>query len=992
MLSRCSCVITHPSGNGVFSNPITFIYLKQFNMMTMNPIYKKSALFLFFLFYAGFFFGQSNFSSYDISTGFSSYWPVSVSASQLFRKPAETIDYATGSATVRIPLYEIRTVDFVLPISIYFSTGGIVADQVSGAVGMGWQLEAEPMITRQVRGLPDEFYFLTDSTAHWAQNNEFYLLRLAGGQADCQQDIFHYRLLSGSSGFILEESDKSYFRPRLLAQEGTLVTVPTGRVSSGFSNPISITDLSGNRYVFGRENSAREFTFQGEYESVTSWKASEIVSPGGDRISFSYWDKAPQEYPSTRYDFYRVEDNFSSFTTDNSIPPHPGYWLGIKGKKNYYYMSGTKRDSLSGSLVPVFKKWEKVNDVPYNRPGSRVVPRPVRRIDFSGGSVRFSYGARTGLLERMDVYSGSTVIRSIRFTMTSSYFPFLSKVEMLGSDGKSIGCYRLGYNSYREGDTEEQYNYRVGWQLVDSQYDMVPTQEVLINGSSNNQSLRFSLGNGGNCYFPRYRGENLCFIIYPSGGRTEYNYEYGFAHAPFGAIANTQSGPKRIASIVEHPVCGTPIIRKFKYGDNESLNGIGYARFPVDNSAFCQEYNLYYITYNNVGHCSANSCRARLYTNQNLQSGDHSIYYPFVEETVNGISTLYHFPCSSYFEQGVSPRFSDPIGNRQYLSEPTYCARLNGGHPFSICHFSRRFGRKMVNELKTTALFENMGNMQEVASQSLSIRELCLRSFQQESVEVVQIESGKPSYREENLDGSDVAHRRETRTYSESIPGLLLSVSADRERVEFSYPGDDLSKAAHVLMKANNELDTPVEKRHYVDSVLRKRLVYDYEPDNGTARGYSLSTVRESTDAAGYSLRVVEQYHHYLRCGKPSQVTRRDGSIVSIVWGYGGLYPISFIEGMTAEAIALFGISLEEVASSHCIDEAVYTQLESLRIAHPEARVTTFRYYPLVGMTRRTDPDGRSESYSYDSGGRLSEIKNNQQKNITTYEYHEANQ
>ena len=64
------------------------------------------------------------------------------------------------------------------------------------------------------------------------------------GQADCQQDIFYYRLLSGSSSFILEESSGRYFRPHLLVQGGALVTVPTGGVSSDFSNPISVTDLS----------------------------------------------------------------------------------------------------------------------------------------------------------------------------------------------------------------------------------------------------------------------------------------------------------------------------------------------------------------------------------------------------------------------------------------------------------------------------------------------------------------------------------------------------------------------------------------------------------------------------------------------------------------------------------------------------------------------------------------------------------------------------
>ena len=121
-------------------------------------------------------------------------------------------------------------------------------------------------------------------------------------------------------------------------------------------------------------------------------------------------------------------------------------------------------------------------------------------------------------------------------------------------------------------------------------------------------------------------------------------------------------------------------------------------------------------------------------------------------------------------------------------------------------------------------------------------------------------------------------------------------------------------------------------------------------------------------------------------------MTRQDGTTVGVVWGYGGLHPIAFVEGMTANAIASAGISLEEVASSHTIDEGVYKCLNNLRHSNLEARVTTFRYFPMIGMAQRTEPDGRSETYSYDAGARLSKIENNQRKTITTYEYHEANQ
>lgn len=948
--------------------------------MKMKLICGKKVLLPFLLFYvSALSYGQGSFSAYDMLNGFATYWPASVSASQLFRKPAEKIDYATGRATIHIPLYEIRTADFVLPISISFVTGGQLQDQLAGQMGLGWQLEAEPMITRQIRGMPDEFYFLTDSLVHNKHNDEYYPLRYVTGQADFQQDIFNFRLLSGSSTFILGESANRYFHPRLLTQEGTKVTVPGGRVSSNFSNPIHITDRSGNRYVFGGENSARELTYQGNGESVTSWKASEIVSPGGDCINFSYLDAAPLEYPSSRYDFYMVEDNYPELDPSDDIPPHPGYWVGVNGKKNYYYMSSTEPGPTSGTLKPVFKKWTRVNDVLYANPGSRVRPRPIQRIDFAGGSVRFSYSADNKLLEKMDVYSGSQLLRSVRFTMSATFLPFLTKVEMLGSDGKSSGCYHLKYDSY------------FGDRSPYSQGDLVPLQHLSVNRPSDHQACTFSLGAAGNPYFPRYREGDLRSVTYPSGGRTEYNYEYGFVHPPIGSLTYSETGLLRLSSIVEHPVCGIPVSRQFKYGDSKTLNGIGYTRFPVDGSAFTKEYRKHYIS-QFLGRYSATSGRARVYCNQNQLSGERLVYYPFVQETVNGVSTLHHFPCYSSFEQGVTPRFPDPIGYGQFLSMEDSCNHSSGGQSISAQKVSQRYGRNMVSELITTGIFENAGNLYDAAYQSLSIRELCMSSYYEESVEVIQQRSGEDSRNDENLNGSGIASRNEIRTYSSTSPDQLLSISTDRERVEFSYPDNNPSKAAHARMKANNELDTPVETRHYVDGVLRKRLVYDFQLDSKATRGYSLSAVSESTDASGGSLRVAEQYHNYLRCGRPSQVTRQDGSVVAIVWGYGGLHPIAFVEGMTANALSAAGISLEQAAASHTISESVYTLLNSLRGTHPEARVTTYRYKPMVGVVQRTDPDGSSETYSYDASGRLSETKNNHQKTKATYEYHEANQ
>ena len=184
-------------------------------------------------------------SDYDIATKSTSFYPVSVSASQLFKKIPEQIDYATGRATIRIPVYDIQTADFTLPVSLCYVTSGIKVNQVNGHIGLGWQMEAEPMVMRKFRGLPDEDYFLKDASVH-RSNSESYRLRLATGRADLQEDLFYYRLLGSNGKFILQESDNRSFLPRLLTTSPVRIS-SDGTINTGFYNPIYMTDASGNR-------------------------------------------------------------------------------------------------------------------------------------------------------------------------------------------------------------------------------------------------------------------------------------------------------------------------------------------------------------------------------------------------------------------------------------------------------------------------------------------------------------------------------------------------------------------------------------------------------------------------------------------------------------------------------------------------------------------------------------------------------------------------
>ena len=62
----------------------------------------------------------------------------------------------TGAMFYSLPLYTYTDPDFTIPISLQYHYDGYKVAQHSGIVGLGWSLSAGGVITREIRGVPDE--------------------------------------------------------------------------------------------------------------------------------------------------------------------------------------------------------------------------------------------------------------------------------------------------------------------------------------------------------------------------------------------------------------------------------------------------------------------------------------------------------------------------------------------------------------------------------------------------------------------------------------------------------------------------------------------------------------------------------------------------------------------------------------------------------------------------------------------------------------------
>ena len=62
----------------------------------------------------------------------------------------------TGMPDISVPIYEVPVGDFKLPFSLHYHAAGIRPDQHPGWVGMGWNLNTGGVVSRTVKGKPDD--------------------------------------------------------------------------------------------------------------------------------------------------------------------------------------------------------------------------------------------------------------------------------------------------------------------------------------------------------------------------------------------------------------------------------------------------------------------------------------------------------------------------------------------------------------------------------------------------------------------------------------------------------------------------------------------------------------------------------------------------------------------------------------------------------------------------------------------------------------------
>ncbi len=249
------------------------------------------------------------------SPGLKTFVPASPNTASLGKYGEIPVSLYTGIPDIHIPLYNLKSRDLELPISLSYHAGGVRVEEIASWVGIGWSLNAGGVITRSIRGMPDDaiggyfggYYNMTQYAKKYLTNlspasnysfgagnaaaSDMEYLKVAQSQIqDAEPDIFYFNFGKYSGKFFMNENGQFVSSPL----EALKITYDLGSANSGRLTRWTIVTPDGVKYVFGNSIDGTNTAIENNENAApygfatTGWYLVEIYSPNNDLITLNY--------------------------------------------------------------------------------------------------------------------------------------------------------------------------------------------------------------------------------------------------------------------------------------------------------------------------------------------------------------------------------------------------------------------------------------------------------------------------------------------------------------------------------------------------------------------------------------------------------------------------------------------------------------------------------------------------------------------------------
>lgn len=969
------------------------------------------ACFLFLSIYCG---------AQEISVALPDVIPASPEAAALAKYINYPVDYSTGLTKIEIPLYEIKTGSLTLPISLSYHASGIKVNENPGWIGLGWTLNAEPGISRSIKGNPDEKSQIgyTANGSHILSNLD-YLIKLADGDKDEEPDEFYYRLLDKSGGFMFKKKVETN-------DPATIVTHPYEPIHVSFSPAnrakIEITDEAGVYYRFGTTlNNTVHVEYSGTLTDpgeVTGWKATEIISPDKcDTIHFSYRSSVENIYNNV--DMITVEDRPSGYCTPSDITGCSGTTFPI-----IVYKTAASRDPGLWRLNAANQLDSVVCDhfhPQYFSKVTRINGKKLYQITFRGGKVLFSIEETNSMepetnLKSIEVFDKQdNLIREIAFER--SYFDVfvpngmatavnrrsrLDAVHIKDRSRDTVETYRFGY--YSDGipdpevckDFDHWGYYNFDQSRGENLYNKTAVPLCNVEATKDGYPVTFQIGRA-------HKEPNeytmQCGILnrieYPTGGTTHFFYEMNRYRDNNNQLK--YCGGLRIASIRDHdPVTGQNLFRRFEYG-------AGIPRWNITESDYCYEQKNYYKS-------AGCETRYRTYHSSTLTDLFYSngvpVVYAQVTEYSSGPSGTLGKTVYTYDQSAATLYPLERVGQTNII--------LNSRAGWMLGKLAKK---EMLNSAGDTVSRTTYGYKkykEQNIQAGLAYRHKNILSGgdnrYDENIEHItyRISTGAERVISENTTeilGGNKLNTLKTYLFDNSsdllFPYRMLTIGSEGEEIvyDYKYPHDLTftggAETARNRLIQDRRINTLMRtSRSTGNENITTSVIYGMF--GGSARPESVMT--NTGDNHETETRI--RYYSYDRYGNPTCVSLEGGPVIVYIWGYKGQYPVAKIESHTAAGdyytvvAGLIGAVRMSLLDNYPGDDQVreiFNDLRNREHAHiKDAMITSYTYRPLTGITSETDPSGRIVYYEYDDFGRLVRMKDENNHILKELRYHYA--
>lgn len=443
--------------------------------------------------------------------------PPSPDMRQFTRYGDYPVSRETGVPNISIPLHTITVGDLSVPISLSYHAGGIRVDDIASWVGLGWTLNAGGVITRTIKGIPDESqngwlnmkaqgihffdedgYFAPDVTKNRMNPEVFeqyqFIIQMHEALFDTEPDVFNYNFNGQSGKFYLDPTGRPITQPK--SDIDFRVTI----VNNNITEVIAVTP-DGTNYIFDVVTQA--IGHHALANGNIGWYLREIRSSNypynSELITFFYRNVVQV------YDMDHIQSAFIKCNWATGYMPIPE------------------------------------NPPPYTRMGTYSGLKVLDRIEFPAGKVVFpsvddrldSYTTR---LKSVEIYSKGESAPCKTFVLNNNqYFNNtgttlakrlkLVSLQETGKDGVSIPPYQFTYletGTYQLPPRKSYEQDYWGYKNANTAQSLIPETEVTVWGSPS----IFKVGTANRAPdAERMKAGIINTIKYPTGGITEFNFE-----------------------------------------------------------------------------------------------------------------------------------------------------------------------------------------------------------------------------------------------------------------------------------------------------------------------------------------------------------------------------------------------------------------------------------------------------------------------------------